>query len=138
MSGVLPFLTLPVEGGIQRGLTWSNRRKLCTLVNVASTISLDAAYLDKPIVCVAFDGNDRRKSYFESCRRIYDFTCWQNVVRCGGVRIATTRDRLFIGLMFTLIIQVGTQRDVDESHRSRRIFVMGVQPREWPKSSCGN
>ncbi len=75
--------------------TWSDMIQLAqtlyhsdVLVNVASTISLDAAYLDKPIVCVAFDGNDRRKSYFESCRRIYDFTCWQNVVRCGGVRIA--------------------------------------------------
>ena len=81
--------------------TWSDMIQLAqtlyhsdVLVNVASTISLDAAYLDKPIVCVAFDGNDRRKSYFESCRRIYDFTCWQNVVRCGGVRIATTRDEV--------------------------------------------
>ena len=76
--------------------TWSDMVELAqtlhhsdVLTNIASTITLDAAYLDTPIVCVAFDGNSRKKGYFESCRRIYDYSCWQNVLKTGGVRVAS-------------------------------------------------
>ena len=76
--------------------TWSDMVELAqtlyhsdVLINIASTITLDAAYLDTPIVCVAFDGNNRKKGYFESCRRIYDYSCWQNVLKTRGARVAS-------------------------------------------------
>jgi len=74
--------------------SWSDMVQLCrtlhhtdVLVNAASTITLDAAFLDTPVVCVAFDGS-KEKDYLQSCRRIYDFSCWQNVVKTGGLRMA--------------------------------------------------
>lgn len=57
------------------------------VVNVASTITIDAACFDTPIVNVRFDGSGERE-YLESCRRYYDYDHYRNVVATGGVRLA--------------------------------------------------
>lgn len=56
-------------------------------INVSSTMSLDAAVFDKPIVCVAFDGRSNAP-YLRSLRKHYDFTHYKPIVESGGVRVA--------------------------------------------------
>jgi len=67
------------------------------VVTAASTFAIDAALLDKPIVCVAFDGNaDADKvCYWESVRRFYDrYTHFEELLAQDGVRLAYTADAL--------------------------------------------
>jgi len=60
------------------------------VVNAGTTVTLDAAYLDTPIVCVAFDGHGKNRDYMQSCRRLYDYPHFRSVVHSGGVRMAYT------------------------------------------------
>jgi hypothetical protein len=62
-------------------------------VNAGSTLTIDSAIMDTPIVNVGFDG-DREVPYAQSVVRIYDFTHYANIVRTGGVRIARSADEL--------------------------------------------
>lgn len=67
------------------------------LVTGASTMAIDGAALDKPIVCVAFDGVAKvdEVSYWHSVKRFYDsYTHFEDLVETGGVRIAYTPDEL--------------------------------------------
>jgi len=53
----------------------------------ASTITLDALVMNKPVVNIAFDGS-QRKDFMHSVRRIYfGFTHYQRVVRSEAVKI---------------------------------------------------
>jgi hypothetical protein len=56
-------------------------------INVASSFTLDAAVLDRPIVNVRFDGA-RQKPYLQSVRRHYDTDHYLAVLRTGAVRLA--------------------------------------------------
>lgn len=59
------------------------------VVNVASTIAIEAAIFDTPVVNVAFDGES--PSPFErSARRYYRFTHYRNITRHGAVQVADT------------------------------------------------
>lgn len=55
-------------------------------VNIASTITIEAACFDIPIVNVAFDGHTQLP-YEKSCRRIYDFNHYRKIVATGGAPI---------------------------------------------------
>ena len=57
------------------------------VVNVASTIVLEAAIFDTPIVNIAFDGETGTDAAV-SARRYYNFTHYRNVTRHGAVRVA--------------------------------------------------
>lgn len=57
------------------------------VVNIASTITIDAAAVDTPIVNLAFDGLST-KPYEKSCRRYYQFNHYKKIVETGGVTIA--------------------------------------------------
>ena len=57
------------------------------VVNIASTITIDAACFDKPVVNVAYDGFGM-KPYAKSCRRIYDFNHYKKIVETGGIKMA--------------------------------------------------
>jgi hypothetical protein len=62
-------------------------------INAGSTLSIDSAIVDTPIVNVGFDGY-REVPYAESVVRMYDFTHYANLVKTGGVRIARSADEL--------------------------------------------
>jgi len=62
-------------------------------VNIFSTMSLDAAVLDKPIVCVGFDGHENY-SYYSSILKFYDFTHYKAIMKTGGVRLAKSIEEL--------------------------------------------
>jgi hypothetical protein len=57
------------------------------IVNVASTIAIEAAVMDTPIVNIAYDGLEQRE-YLESTRRFYDYTHFRPIVEAGATRLA--------------------------------------------------
>jgi hypothetical protein len=61
------------------------------VVNIASTITIDAACFDTPVVNVAWDGVSE-KPYEKSCKRYYDFNHYKKVVETGGIKIAENLD----------------------------------------------
>jgi hypothetical protein len=57
------------------------------VVNVASTIALEAAILDTPIVNIGFDLPEK-KPYLDSAIRFYDYTHYRPLVDAGAVQVA--------------------------------------------------
>jgi hypothetical protein len=66
-------------------------------LNAGSTLTIDSAIVDTPIVNIGFDGYASPPEV-ESVRRIYDFTHYANIVRTRGVRIAASAEQM-IGLI---------------------------------------
>lgn len=67
------------------------------LVTGASTMAIDGAVLDKPIVCVAFNGKtpEDKVNYWESVARFYDlYTHFEDLLDQKGVKVARTPDEL--------------------------------------------
>jgi CDP-glycerol glycerophosphotransferase (TagB/SpsB family) len=69
-------------------LHWSD-----VVVSGPSTIAVDAAFFDKPVILIGFDGKDKR-SYYDGVRRYYDYDHWQPVVESGGVRLVESEQAL--------------------------------------------
>jgi hypothetical protein len=61
-------------------------------VNVASSLSLDAAVVDTPVVCVAFAVGDEAERRF--CRDAYSTEHYSPLVVSGGVRVAASMEQL--------------------------------------------
>jgi hypothetical protein len=87
------------------------------VINTASTISIDAAVLDRPVVCVAYDPAGD-VPYARSVRRYYDFTHMANVVRAGAAQLATSHEELREKLVDYLerpdLDRLGRQRIVEQ------------------------
>ena len=62
------------------------------VVNTASTISIDAISLDKPVVNIAFDLHERE--YFRSVRQYFNRVHFQLVVKSGASKLAGSFDEL--------------------------------------------
>jgi len=62
-------------------------------INVASSISIDAAIFDTPVINLRFDAETGR-SYLKSVRRQYDTDHYKQVLRTGAVRLADTPEQL--------------------------------------------
>ena len=59
------------------------------VLNVASTIAIEAAVFDTPVVNIAFDEDDAEaRPFLTSPIRYYSYTHYQQIVRAGAVRIA--------------------------------------------------
>ena len=63
------------------------------LINVASTVTIDAAAFDTPIVNIAFDGYEKRE-FVESNARYFHYTHYSNIAKSKGVKIAKNADEL--------------------------------------------
>lgn len=63
------------------------------VVNVASTISIEACIFDTPVVNINFDGPDD-SPYVKSARRYYSFTHYVNITSRDAVRVATSPQQL--------------------------------------------
>ena len=68
------------------------------IINVASTIGIEAAIFDTPVVNISFDG-ETPSEWVRSSRRYYNFTHYVNVTRHDSVRVAETPAQLadFVG-----------------------------------------
>lgn len=67
------------------------------IVNVASTIAIEAAIFDTPVVNIAFDG-EHASPFARSAQRYYRFTHYVNVTRHGAVRVASTPEDLVLAV----------------------------------------
>ena len=67
------------------------------IVNVASTIAIEAAIFDTPVVNVAFDG-EQESPFAQSAQRYYRFTHYVNITRHGAVRVASTPEDLVLAV----------------------------------------
>ena len=63
------------------------------VLNVGSTISLDAIAFDTPVIGVGFEGGEER-DYIDSYRRYYDFTHMSRIVKSGGLRVVRNLDEM--------------------------------------------
>jgi CDP-glycerol glycerophosphotransferase (TagB/SpsB family) len=67
------------------------------VITGASSMAIDAVVLDKPVVCVAFDGStdEKKIDYYDSVRRFYDlYTHFEGLVDCDGVKIAYDKQEM--------------------------------------------
>jgi hypothetical protein len=67
------------------------------VVQVASTIAVEAAVFDTPVVNVSFDG-DEPAEWTRSARRYLRFTHFANVARHGAVKLAEMPEQLVDGI----------------------------------------
>lgn len=96
-----PFrTTVRAADGMAVDVTAESQRHLANtlahsdvIVNVASTIAVEAAIFDTPVVNVAFDGEEASE-FARSARRYYRFTHYVNVMRHDAVRVAETPEAL--------------------------------------------
>jgi hypothetical protein len=88
--------TVKVADGLAIDVTAENQKHLgdtlChadVVVNVASTISIEACIFDTPVVNICFDG-PAESPYVKSARRYYSFTHYVNITARGAVKVATS------------------------------------------------
>ncbi|MCA2961115.1 MAG: hypothetical protein IOD12_12750 [Silvanigrellales bacterium] len=65
------------------------------VLNIASTITIDACFFDTPVVTLAIDAPLRLKDYDGSVRRYYDYTHFKRVVECRAAPLVESLDELF-------------------------------------------
>jgi hypothetical protein len=89
-----PFRTGRLAEGSAVDPTGADRRHLANtlvhsdvIVNVASTIAIEAAICDTPIVNIGFDGLEQRP-FLDSAARYYQYTHYRPLVEAGAVRVA--------------------------------------------------
>ena len=63
------------------------------VINVASTIAIEASIFDTPVIDVSFDG-ETPVEFAKSARRYYRFTHYANITRQGAAPVADTPDAL--------------------------------------------
>ncbi|HWI17838.1 MAG TPA: hypothetical protein VNT81_08825 [Vicinamibacterales bacterium] len=63
------------------------------VVQVSSTIAIEASIFDTPVVNIAFDG-DTTLPFARSALRYTQFTHWRNISETGAVREATTPEQM--------------------------------------------
>jgi hypothetical protein len=96
-----PFRSTVTAGdGLSIDITGDNQRHLANtmrhsdvVINVASTLAIEAAIFDTPVVNIAFDG-ETPSDWVRSARRYYRFTHYVNITRHSAVRIAESPEQL--------------------------------------------
>jgi hypothetical protein len=97
-----PFRTTRVTSGdgLSVDMTAENQQHLAdtmrhsdVVVNVASTLAVEAAIVDTPVVNISFDG-EQPSEWVRSARRYYRFTHYVNVTRHNAARVAETPEQL--------------------------------------------
>jgi hypothetical protein len=63
------------------------------VINTSSTIAIDAAAMDTPVVCAGFDGH-RDLPLEKSVRRYHEYTHFKKLLSLGGVRVAHSLDQI--------------------------------------------
>ncbi len=72
-------------------------RHMSIMINYPSTLTLDAAAVDKPIINLAFDGKIKR-SYGESIARWYDSSHFKEVLARDGSTVVYLREELKVAI----------------------------------------
>jgi CDP-Glycerol:Poly(glycerophosphate) glycerophosphotransferase len=119
--------TVRAGDGLAVDITVENQRHLAdtmlhsdVVINVASTIAIEAAIFDTPVVNISFDG-ETPAEWTKSARRYYRFTHYVNITRRGAVRVAEEPQQL--------VEQVGAYLDDPSLDREGRREVAREQCR---------
>lgn len=65
------------------------------VVNICSTLSIDAAVFKTPAICINYDDPKRKLSYYEQVGRLYDhFDHYEELVAMGGVILPESPEEL--------------------------------------------
>ena len=83
-------MTVDVTADAQRHLA-NTMRHSDVILQVVSTIAIEAAIFDTPVVNVSFDGR-AQVPFVRSARRYAEFTHWDNIRENGAIRDASTPD----------------------------------------------
>jgi hypothetical protein len=117
-----PFRTGRVAEGSVVDPTGDDRRHLANtlvhsdvIVNVASTIAIEAAICDTPVVNIGFDGPEPRP-LLDSAARYYRYDHYRPLVEAGAVRLASAPDEL-VSLVQTYL----EQPELDRAGRARAV-----------------
>lgn len=115
-----PFRTGRLAEGSAVDPTGADRRHLANtlvhsdvVVNVASTIAIEAAICDTAVVNIGFDGPERRP-FLDSAARYYQYTHYRPLVEAGAVRVASGPDE-----MVTLVRRYLEEPTLDGPGRTR-------------------
>ncbi len=85
------------------------------VINYGSTISIDAAVFNKPVILVAFDGKEKLP-YIKSVRRFFDYDHVKALVNYGFVEVVDSKKELLSGIIFYL-----ENRKINENGRKKLI-----------------
>jgi len=117
-----PFRTGRLAEGSAVDPTGDDRRHLANtlvhsdvVVNVASTIAIEAAICDTPVVNIGFDGAEPRP-FLDSAARYYRYTHYRPLVENRAVRVASTPDE-----MVSHVARYLDQPDLDRTGRARAV-----------------
>ncbi|HYE84726.1 MAG TPA: CDP-glycerol glycerophosphotransferase family protein, partial [Vicinamibacterales bacterium] len=86
------------------------------VVNVASTIAIEACIFDTPVVNICFDGPGDTP-YVQSARRYYSFTHYVNVTARNAVRVAQSPDE-----MVSMVARYLGDRSLDAAGRKQVVL----------------
>ncbi|MBP7134351.1 CDP-glycerol glycerophosphotransferase family protein [Patescibacteria group bacterium] len=65
------------------------------VINTASTMAIEGALFDKPVICIGFDGTKKQAPYWLSAKRFFDcFTHFEDLVATGSLPVAQTETEL--------------------------------------------
>ncbi len=83
----------------------------------ASTIVIDSIMLAKPVICVGFDGLEKKVPYWTSVKRFYDcYTHFEALMETGNIPLANTKAELA-----RLIDEALRQKSYDQEPRQKVI-----------------
>lgn len=73
------------------------------IVNTASTMALEGALFDKPVLCVGFNGKRNDAPYWLSVNRFFDsYTHFEDLIKTGGIPIFRDSESLAVGIINAL------------------------------------
>ena len=89
------------------------------IINAASTVAIDAAVFDRPVICVSFDDPHKKLPYWKRARRLHDsFDHYEHLISTGGARVAKSEGELISYLNEYLrnphLHQEGRKKIIDE------------------------
>lgn len=115
--------TVKVADGLAIDVMPENQRHLgdtmCysdAVVNVASTIAIEACIFDTPVVNICFDGPGETP-YVKSARRYYSFTHYVNITKRHSVRVAQSADE-----MVSMVARYLADRSLDSAGRKQVVL----------------
>ena len=69
------------------------------IVIAASTMAIDGAVFDKPVICLNFDDPEKNVPHWKQAGRFYDsFDHYEHLISRGGVNLVTSLDQLIEGI----------------------------------------
>jgi len=85
-------MTADITSDSQRHLA-NTMKHSDVVIQVVSTIAIEAAIFDTPVVNVSFDG-EVPSPFVRSAKRYTQFTHWENIARNGAIQDAATPDEM--------------------------------------------